>query len=250
MPESASPGLVWGVTADNLAPYTKAALQALPRSLPGNRRHPVPHARRIRPEARGDAALLARRLLRHQADPSQSAPRPARQGPARRSDQRRARPRAQGQDQHQILDGADGPALPSHAHQHQNQRNRRHGYADLLRYPQRYRVHWQLWSGGTTRLLLWGDPDYVRRFAATATPLRRRQLRDQRNARHQDAGRAARRKAARHPQPLLPLSTTTSSSATGTSIASGAASPTIPRPPPKSGSTSSPRASDRRRART
>lgn len=50
----------------------------------------------------------------------------------------------------------------------EDQRNRRHGYADLLSYPQRYRVHWQLWSGGTTRLLLWGDPDYVRRFATTA----------------------------------------------------------------------------------
>ena len=35
-------------------------------------------------------------------------------------------------------------------------------------YPQRYRVHWQLWSGGTTRLLLWGDPEYVRRFAGAA----------------------------------------------------------------------------------
>ncbi len=49
-----------------------------------------------------------------------------------------------------------------------DQKNRRHSYADLLRYPQRYRVHWQLWSGGTTRLLLWGDPDYVRRFAGAA----------------------------------------------------------------------------------
>ena len=38
----------------------------------------------------------------------------------------------------------------------------------MLRYPQRYRMHWQLWSGGTTRLLLWGDPEYVRRFAGSA----------------------------------------------------------------------------------
>lgn len=59
------------------------------------------------------------------------------------------------------------PFHPTHINT-QNQKDRRHGYADLLRYPQRYRVHWQLWSGGTTRLLLWGDPDYVRRFAATA----------------------------------------------------------------------------------
>ena len=59
------------------------------------------------------------------------------------------------------------PFHPTHINT-EDQRNRRHSYADLLRYPQRYRVHWQLWNGGTTRLLLWGDPDYVRRFAASA----------------------------------------------------------------------------------
>ncbi len=59
------------------------------------------------------------------------------------------------------------PFHPSHVNR-QNQHDRRHGYADLLRYPQSYRVHWRLWSGGTTRLLLWADPEYVRRFAASA----------------------------------------------------------------------------------
>ncbi len=47
----------------------------------------------------------------------------------------------------------------------QNQFDRRHGYADLLRYPQRYQMHYRLWNCGTTRILLWGDPDYARRFA-------------------------------------------------------------------------------------
>lgn len=56
------------------------------------------------------------------------------------------------------------PFHPTHINR-QNQRDRRHGYADLLRYPQRYRMHWRLWNGGTTRVLLWGDPEYVRRFA-------------------------------------------------------------------------------------
>lgn len=56
------------------------------------------------------------------------------------------------------------PFHPTHVNP-PNQHDRRHGYADLLRYPQRYKVHWRLWNGGTTRLLLWGDPDYVRRFA-------------------------------------------------------------------------------------
>lgn len=56
------------------------------------------------------------------------------------------------------------PFHPTHINR-QNQLDRRHGYADLLRYPKRYQMHWRLWNGGTTRILLWGDPDYVRRFA-------------------------------------------------------------------------------------
>ena len=56
------------------------------------------------------------------------------------------------------------PFHPTHVHP-QNQHDRRHGYADLLKYPQKYKVHWRMWSGGTTRLLLWADPEYVRRFA-------------------------------------------------------------------------------------
>ena len=42
---------------------------------------------------------------------------------------------------------------------------RRHSYADMLHYPQQYKMHWRLWNGGTSRILLWGDPEYTRRFA-------------------------------------------------------------------------------------
>jgi len=42
---------------------------------------------------------------------------------------------------------------------------RRHSYADMLHYPKEYNIHWRLWNGGTSRILLWGDPEYVRRFA-------------------------------------------------------------------------------------
>jgi len=42
---------------------------------------------------------------------------------------------------------------------------RRHSYSDMLRYPQQYKMLWRLWNGGTSRILLWGDPEYVRRFA-------------------------------------------------------------------------------------
>jgi hypothetical protein len=58
------------------------------------------------------------------------------------------------------------PFHPTHVNR-QNQHDRRHGYADLLRYPRRYSMDWQLWTGGTTRILLWGDPEYARRFAAS-----------------------------------------------------------------------------------
>lgn len=60
------------------------------------------------------------------------------------------------------------PYHPSHVNP-PDQHNRRHGYADFLRYPQRYHMMWRLWNGGTTRVLLWGDPDYVRRYSATTT---------------------------------------------------------------------------------
>jgi hypothetical protein len=58
------------------------------------------------------------------------------------------------------------PWHPTHINR-QNQFDRRHGYADWLVYPKQYDVHWDLWTGGTVRVLLWGDPQYVRRFAAT-----------------------------------------------------------------------------------
>ena len=57
------------------------------------------------------------------------------------------------------------PFSPTHVNR-EDQRNRRHGYADMLRYPQHYEILWKLWNGGTNRAFLWGDPEYVRRFAA------------------------------------------------------------------------------------
>jgi len=58
------------------------------------------------------------------------------------------------------------PYHPTHVPR-ENQFDRRHGYADLLRYPQRYKIHWRMFNSGTTRILLWGDPEYARRFAAS-----------------------------------------------------------------------------------
>src|SRR5262249_26286491 len=57
------------------------------------------------------------------------------------------------------------PFHPVHVNP-EDQKNRRHGYADLLRYPKRYLINWRLWNGGTARALLWADPEDVRRFSA------------------------------------------------------------------------------------
>jgi hypothetical protein len=55
------------------------------------------------------------------------------------------------------------PFHPMHINP-KDQSNRRHSYADLLVYPKKYNMDWELWNGGTSRVLLWGDPEYVRRF--------------------------------------------------------------------------------------
>ncbi|TKJ32591.1 hypothetical protein CEE39_05165 [bacterium (candidate division B38) B3_B38] len=42
-----------------------------------------------------------------------------------------------------------------------------YSYGDWLKYPHRYSVIYQVWTLGSHRLLLWGNPDFVRRFAPT-----------------------------------------------------------------------------------
>jgi len=44
-----------------------------------------------------------------------------------------------------------------------------YSYGDWLKYPQTYENIYQVWSLGSHRLFLWGDPEYVRRFAPTTT---------------------------------------------------------------------------------
>jgi hypothetical protein len=59
------------------------------------------------------------------------------------------------------------PFHPTHINR-EDQNNARQSYADLLEYPQTYHMNWTLWNGGTTRQLLWSDPDYARRLATSA----------------------------------------------------------------------------------
>jgi len=163
-----TPGLVWGVTGDNLSAYSKAALKKFlavfpdvdglqfrmhdesglrPTEMNGFWHEVFAQIKTTRPDLKLD--LRAKGLPDAVIDDAL----------------------AQGLDARIStkfwMEQMGLPFHPTHVNP-PDQKNRRHGYADLLRYPQRYRVHWQLWTGGTARLLLWGDPDYVKRFASAA----------------------------------------------------------------------------------
>jgi hypothetical protein len=58
------------------------------------------------------------------------------------------------------------PFHPTHTNRITDDSYRRHGYADMLNYEEKYQVYYRIW-GGTTRVLLWGDPEYAKRFAAS-----------------------------------------------------------------------------------
>ncbi len=44
-------------------------------------------------------------------------------------------------------------------------RESRYGYSDMLRYPRAYKVTFRLWTVGTQKILLFGDPEFGARFA-------------------------------------------------------------------------------------
>lgn len=162
------PGLVTGVTTENLAAYTKAALRRFLEVFPEVdglefRMHGESGLKREEmPVFWHDVfTILAafkpglRLTLRAKELPDEIIRDAIRQGLNARIETK------------YWMEQMGMPFHPTHVNR-QNQHERRHGYADLLRYPQTYRVHWRLWNGGTTRLLLWADPEYVRRFAITA----------------------------------------------------------------------------------
>ena len=162
-----TPGLVWGVTADNLVPYTKAALKRFLEVFP--------EIDAIQFRMHDESGLKHEEMQPFWHDVFSSI---KQTHPNFRLDLRaKELPDAVINDAVDLglnakistkywMEQMGMPFHPTHVNV-QNQKDRRHGYADLLRYPQRYRVHWQLWNGGTSRVLLWGDPDYVRRFAGT-----------------------------------------------------------------------------------
>ncbi|HEY5909682.1 MAG TPA: hypothetical protein VJA21_03660 [Verrucomicrobiae bacterium] len=162
------PGLVWGVTGSNLVAYTKAALAEFVRH--------VPALDAIQFRMHDESGLKNSEQEGFWRDVFQMMKREA---PGLRLDLR-----AKGLPDSVIesavaagvpfrittkywMEQMGLPFHPTHINK-ENQFDRRHSYADLLRYPQRYRMHWRLWNGGTARVLLWGDPDYARRFAESS----------------------------------------------------------------------------------
>ncbi|MHC4596130.1 MAG: hypothetical protein ACYS19_14475, partial [Planctomycetota bacterium] len=163
--EKPTEGIVWGLTADNLIPYTKVALAKF-LTL-------VPNIDAIQFRMHGESGLKRSEMHTFWENIYKVM---LESGPDIRFDARAKNfPDS-------LIDKAlemgvnirictkywmeqmGLPFHPTHIHP-ANQDDRRHGYADLLRYPQRYKMHWRLWNCGTTRILLWGDPEYVRRFA-------------------------------------------------------------------------------------
>jgi len=163
-----TPGLVWGVTETNLTAYTKAALAKFIRE--------VPKLDGIQFRMHDESGLKNREQIDFWRNIFQVM---KQYGPDIRFDAR-----AKGLPDSVIETGLDMgvklrittkfwmeqmglPFHPTHINK-ENQFDRRHSYADLLRYPQRYKMLWRLWNGGTARVLLWGDPDYARRFAESS----------------------------------------------------------------------------------
>ena len=161
-------GLVWGVTADNLIPYTKAALSLFVKNFPAIdgiefRMHNESGLRDGEQEAfwkdvfkslKVDAPEM-KFVLRAKEMPESVVQAALDEGINFQIETK------------YWMEQMGMPWHPAHINK-QNQMDRRHGYADMLRYPQDYKVYWRLWTGGTVRILLWGSPDFARRFIESA----------------------------------------------------------------------------------
>ena len=162
-----TPGLVWGLTQDNLVAYTNAALARFLQEIRGIdaiqfRMHGESGLRRGEMDTFWTNVF---RLMNQHAKGMRFDAR-AKEFPDSLIDKALEMGVPMRICTKYWAEQMGMPFHPTHVNR-QDQHNRRHGYADLLSYPQRYKMHWRMWSGGTTRVLLWGDPDYVRRFAGS-----------------------------------------------------------------------------------
>ncbi|WP_097128659.1 hypothetical protein [Spirosoma fluviale] len=163
-PDKPVPGLVWGLTADNLTAYTKTALVKFVKQ--------VPNLDAIQFRMHNESGLKEGEQESFWTDVFQMMKTAA---PNLQLDLR-AKELPESVIQSALSVGVnfrvntkywmEQMGMPYHPTLVNPDKSPiRHSYAYLLRYPQKYKMNWQLWSGGTTRILLWGDPDYARRFA-------------------------------------------------------------------------------------
>lgn len=163
-PDKPVPGLVWGVNADNLIDYTKTALTKFIQL--------VPDLDAIQFRMHNESGLKNEEQVGFWTDVFQMIKKDA---PNLQFDLR-AKELPDEVVQSAIDNGIkfrittkywmEQMGMPFHPTQINPEKSaRRHSYADMLRYPKQYNMHWRLWNGGTARVLLWGDPEYVRRFA-------------------------------------------------------------------------------------
>jgi hypothetical protein len=159
-----TPSLVWGVNATNLIPYTQAALKTFLKRFPG--------IDGIQFRMHDESGLKVSEQGGFWKSIFQTIMETAPKMPL----DLRAKGLTSGEIQSALDSGVNFhistkywmeqmglPFHPAHINP-QDQGNRRHSYADLLVYPKKYNINWQLWTGGTARVWLWGDPDYARRF--------------------------------------------------------------------------------------
>ncbi len=165
-PDKPIPGLVWGVTGDNLIAYTKAALAKFVKLVPG--------LDAIQFRMHNESGLKKEEQLGFWTDVFKMMKETT---PHLRFDLR-AKELPDAVVQSALDTGIkfrittkywmEQMGMPYHPTQINPEKSeRRHSYADMLHYPQEYKMHWRLWNGGTSRVLLWGDPEYVRRFAGS-----------------------------------------------------------------------------------
>lgn len=163
-PDVPVPGLVWGVNSDNLVTYNKTALAKFVKL--------VPELDAIQFRMHNESGLKREEQDSFWLDVFKEMKQTA---PNLRLDLR-AKELPESVVQSAIDVGIkfrittkywmEQMGMPWHPTQINPEKSaRRHSYADMLRYPQQYKMHWRLWNGGTSRVLLWGDPEYVRRFA-------------------------------------------------------------------------------------
>jgi hypothetical protein len=165
---TATPGLVWGLDARNLVPFTVAALKQFYDAFPD--------VQITQFRMHTESGLLQSEIepFWHDVFSFYRTSEPDMQLELRVKELPKSVIRdAQAQGLHIVLDTKvwmEQGGLPFHPTKVNpaNQRDARHSYADLLEYPQTYRLNWTLWNGGSTRVLLWADPAYARRMVESA----------------------------------------------------------------------------------